>query len=182
MYQVSSCLIKAKFRNTFTVGFLLVTIIYLCLFTSFISVSSEAHPARLLDWFRCFQPDERGEHFHFWEKGNLIEALVAKDGYFLTPNATCAPTCPEGNLTERWILLTHGSRNEERDFLRHRPDFSCQGHFANSTRKRCLSCPEGCGTCTAGLVSPVVSWMTWEIHGDFGGMGCGLLSWTGRLL
>ena len=30
-------------------GFLLVTIIYLCLFTAFISVSSEAHPARLLD-------------------------------------------------------------------------------------------------------------------------------------
>ncbi len=40
--------------------------------------------------------------------------------------------------------------------------FSCQGHFANSTRKRCLSCPEGCGTCTAGLVSPVAPWMTWS--------------------
>ncbi|CAL1139241.1 unnamed protein product [Cladocopium goreaui] len=48
-----------------------------------------------------------------------------KDGYFLTPNATCAPFCPEG-------------------------------YYANSTLKRCQSCPKSCGTCTAGLVSPVV--------------------------
>ena len=33
-----------------------------------------------------------------WKIFSGVVLCCAKDGYFLTPNATCAPFCPEGDL------------------------------------------------------------------------------------
>jgi hypothetical protein len=39
-----------------------------------------------------------------WEIFSLVVLCCAKDGYFLTPNATCAPFCPEGDLALKAFL------------------------------------------------------------------------------
>lgn len=82
------------------------------------------------------------------------------DGFYKQGTAEIGNTCEEcPDSCSRCSNSTQCSRCKDGYFLT--PNATCapfcpEGYYANSTLKRCQSCPKSCGTCTAGLVSPVV--------------------------